>query len=536
MVIKEFNLLAEPWILVQRLDGSRDSLSITEVFKQAGSIRVISGDIPTQAFAITRVLLAILYRAIEWEEPVEEHWGKIWEKKEFPISEIQKYLDEYRHRFDLLHHEEPFFQVADLHTAKGEFTSLERIIADVPPNEKYFATRAGEFIEKISYAEAARWVVHCQAFDASGIRSGDPRDKRVKSGRGYPIGVAWSGQLGGVIFEGASLFETLMLNLVLKNSDGEAPSSKDTPVWEREQPGPSERADPTPLGTIDLLTWQSRRLRLDHDGEKVCGVLIANGDAINSHNRFKIEFLSPWRYSEPQTKKFGETRYLPKQHDPERALWRGIEALLSDVDDPKVESRKSSIAPGVAHWLQRLSAEDLLEDNLIIRPHSLGLHYVSQSSVVEESIDDTLSMSVALLGRKSEHRQYAVKAVRAADAAAKTLADLAGNLAQAAGGEPEGVKGTALAQAFFELDSPYRAWLATLKPDTDLVGHFAMWQKKVRSIIGPRGKDLVEAAGRPAFIGRMVKEKHLDASIAYKWFWMALGRELPLAFDKEMNN
>ena len=69
----------------------------------------------------------------------------------------------------------------------------------VPPFDRAVAV---EGLERISWAEAARWLVHVHAFDPSGIRSGAVGDPSVKGGKGYPIGPGWTGQVGVVIVEG----------------------------------------------------------------------------------------------------------------------------------------------------------------------------------------------------------------------------------------------------------------------------------------------------------------------------------------------
>ncbi|NYN06610.1 type I-E CRISPR-associated protein Cse1/CasA, partial [Salmonella enterica subsp. enterica serovar Typhimurium] len=77
---------------------------------------------------------------------------------------------------------------------------------------------------KLSFAEAARWLVHTQAYDYSGIKPGVEGDPRVKGGKGYPIGTGWSGMTGGTVIRGTTLLETLLLNstpeaIYIKNAD-----------------------------------------------------------------------------------------------------------------------------------------------------------------------------------------------------------------------------------------------------------------------------------------------------------------------------
>lgn len=72
-------------------------------------------------------------------------------------------------------------------------TALSRLVPDVPAGHPFFTTRSGADLKSMTFAEAARWVVHCQAYDPSGIKSGAVGDAQVKGGRGYPIGTGWCG-------------------------------------------------------------------------------------------------------------------------------------------------------------------------------------------------------------------------------------------------------------------------------------------------------------------------------------------------------
>lgn len=204
-----FDLLHEPWVVVLAPDGRERELSILEVFEGAPGLSMIGGEVSTQAFAITRLLLAFLHRAIDG--PEDQHaWAELWEQPALPMSEIREYAERFRHRFDLFHPETPFLQVADLHTGKGEVSGLEKIVADVPNGEPMFTTRSAASLRTLRSAEAARWLVHAHAFDPSGIKSGAVGDPAVKNGKGYPIGTGWCGQLGGLLAQGADLRETLL--------------------------------------------------------------------------------------------------------------------------------------------------------------------------------------------------------------------------------------------------------------------------------------------------------------------------------------
>ena len=295
-----YNLMDRPWIPVTMTDGSFQCLSIVEVLERADRIHSIDGDIPLQRFALVRLLLAIIYGTFghlcvseQSDQDYDDvsHWKMLFgsgsERREDVLPALLNYCSYYRERFDLFDNAAPFYQVSGLHTAKDEVSGLERLILDVPNGEKFFTTRIGEGLATMSAAEAARWLVTLQAFDASGIKSGAVGDPRVKGGKGYPIGVAWAGHLGGDLVEGSNLWQTLILNYVgvgvLGLDDGSVwNGNEDVPIWERDPltaqaevglDQPAEKTGHTVsfLGPATLLTWQSRRVLLAHDGETVTG-------------------------------------------------------------------------------------------------------------------------------------------------------------------------------------------------------------------------------------------------------------------------
>lgn len=532
-----FDLVNRPWILVHQVDGQVDEISLLDLFVRAQDLRSVLGEIPTQSFAIVRLLLAILHRAVEGPRD-SEHWAELWHKPSLPVADVSAYLDRFRSRFDLLSQRTPFYQVADLHTGRGEFTRLDRLIADVPTNERFFTTRLDTGIDRLGFAEAARWVVHCQAFDPSGIKSGAVGDPRIKGGRGYPIGTGWAGMLGGVIAEGRTLRETLLLNLIPDEFLDLSQVEHDLPVWERDPPGPAAEFPDgrEPAGPLELYTWQSRRIRLFHDGGGVYGVLVANGDRMASQNRFRTEPLSVWRRSPTQEKKQGVVpTYMPMTHNPERAIWRGLAALLQDTwRHAQGRDAAGYLRPAVLNWLDTARGHGLLDDGYQVRTRTIGMEYGSQSSTTAEIIDDAVSVSVVLLGEAGrELLATAVDAVNDADAAAWELGLLAANLAEAAGGDGGGPRDRAREIAYAELDRPYRKWLAELGPATSPIDARTLWQQQAAGIIRPLGRELVERAGPVAWRGREVRDRHVSTPEADLWFRRRLRKTLAYAYPTE---
>lgn len=526
-----FSLLDEGWIPCLFDDSSVRELGLKQVFAEASRVRDIVGELPTQTFAIARLLLAILHRALGEELESARSWARLWESG-LPVEVVHDYLEEFRERFDLLHPETPFYQVAGLHTAKNEVKGIEALLFDVPSNFRLFTGRTGSALDALSFAEAARWLVHAHAYDVSGIKSGMVGDDRVKGGKGYPIGVGWVGAIGGVLVEGENFAETLLLNLVPSGGS----IADDTPPWERDPDTAAARTEESPRGAVDLLTWQSRRIRLVSDGSRVTGCVLGNGDRISPHNLHRLEALSAWRFSRPQTQKNkGIPVYMPRLHQPDRALWRGISGLtVQRSGRAAAGGPPEGFPPPVLEWLVQLQEEEFLPRTQRIAPRAIGVEYGTQSAVVAEVIDDRLLMPLAALDAdgRPEISARARAAVEAADRAVRELGQLAGNLALAAGGDAEGPRARAREEGYAALDLPFRAWLSELgvDPGHDPETQLDEWKQRVRGIVTRLARARVAAAGSAAWQGRMVRgfasERRITTSIAEAWFDRGLRRAL----------
>ncbi|MFI0350952.1 type I-E CRISPR-associated protein Cse1/CasA [Actinomadura sp. 9N407] len=533
-----FDLTCQAWIPVLRADGTSDVLSLREVFDQARTLRRIVGDLPTQEFALMRLLLAILHDAVEGPQDLEA-WEELWDG-DLPIGRIEEYLDEHRGRFDLLHPQTPFLQTPSLHTAKDEVSSLDKIVADVPNGAPFFTMR-GQGVERLEFAEAARWLVHAQAFDTSGIKTGAVGDPRAKGGRGYPQGVAWAGNLGGVLAAADDLRETLLLNLIaFDTATLQVDPKNDRPIWTRDVPTakPLDEVEAArrPYGLRDLYTWPARRVRLHFDDEGVYGVVLAYGDALAPRNKHACEPMTAWRRSPFQEKKLKEAQvYLPRVHDQARSGWRGLGALIAGKADGFEQRQEAAaiVRPRILDWLARLTVEGPLPKDYLLRARLLGAVYGTQQSIIDEVIDDEVAMPVVLLHEQdSELGVEAIDAVSDAEDAVGILGDLAADLARAAGDAADPRKDAARTLGFATLDGPFRAWLAALKPGESPRLARAAWQKTARGKIRGLGADMVDAAAETAWQGRMVttrdgRELWLSSTRADQIFTARLAKALP---------
>lgn len=503
-----FHLLDEPWIPVRMTDGTTVELSLTGIFERLSEIEAIVGDLPAQSFALLRLLLAILYGALDDygdDGKGPEQWKDYWDAG-LPAARIIAYLEEHRDRFDLVHPNRPFYQVPDLRTKSGEVSSVAKLILDIPNGEPFFTTRLGEGLDSLDFAEAARWLVATQAFDISGIKSGAEGDPRVKGGRGYPIGTGWTGYLGGTALEAESLHMTLLLNFPAFTVQDESNWDGDVPIWERAPQTAAEDDDAFPAaGPAALYTWQSRRIRLHHDGSRVIGVLIANGDKLTPQNQHHYEPMTPWRRSKPQEKALKlPLVYMPQEHDPARSLWRGIAHFLpGSVPVGQGADGASKRPPLTSLWQSLLYDKGLLAHDQLIRIHAVGMQYGSQSSVITEQIDDTLSLHLAVFA--SNDPAFAARleeAAHLADEGVFALRNLAGNIAAAEGREQDGPRARAAEQAYAAFDGAYRRWLADITLDTDLDEAISAWKRGAKAILRSLADVNIERSGVKAWRGR----------------------------------
>lgn len=505
----DFNLVENPWARVQFLNGEIKDLSLREVFELSPQIRRLAHDNALIDTSVLAILEAIFIRAImlSFEDLDELPTASQWLKKMMgaPAANLQlifDYLDQpkIKNRFNLFDSEVPFMQVADLRTQKGEFSPVSRIIFDAESD--YFSVRAGAGKEFLTSAEASQRLITAHLYDYSGIKSGALGDPRVKRGKGYPIGTGWFGNTGKVILHGDSLWETLLLNLPVKevfSEDDEAP--EDLPVWEREP----DTAEPRnleitiPSGPCDVLTWQTRRIRLipESDGQ-VRQVLVSNGDKISDRFIDGANRFDPWtgyRFSKNQSSKT-EKVYMPLHHSADATVWRGAEALVT-LRGGSDQTEYANYKPETVSQMGRYFKDKKVNVQLI------GVVYGTQNSVIETTIDESLTMELALISdEKHSVQDVVLESIRKALDAATVLGQYAGNLLVAAGKEYE-FQVSAKESLLNKLETAFRIWLANVSTSQDAEELSKKWQLQAHNIIWQEAETLAQGAGQKAITGRL---------------------------------
>lgn len=480
-----FNLIDEPWIGVIYQDGNHHDISLQELLRDMTDIRELRMELPTMSFAALRMLIAIVGRA--FYRQLGDMWGpELWAEAygdpELTAEYIGKYLEHFRDRFNLFDKERPFYQVADLENSGKVSLTLDKLIGDVPNGDLFFSMRQEDGLKEVSFSEAARWLLHVQCYDPSGIRPAAKGDSLAKSGKGYPVGTGWAGQLGGVHLRGKNLFETVMLNLIPLADDGEGErlkeitglrgvvAAEDIPAWERNERWSSMRGEVVPRGVCQTMTYQSRRVRLFPQGDKVVGVMVCQGDKLTPQNRQGIEPMTAWRFSKPQSDKSNIWTYMPRKQGVEQAMWRGLPSIVPQLSG-MVEYKKQDViqfeVPAIVRWHEYLVSKGLLDYRPLVDICGVTVHYGTQEATVQDILADSLSLPTELFERDNSVALAKLeKALKATQEVSVTLQILAKKCIEATGGTGKDVSKyyakTIDSDFYYRIDTAMRRWLRGL--------------------------------------------------------------------------
>jgi CRISPR system Cascade subunit CasA len=380
-----FNLVDEPWIpcLVrppapsgQHSAGTvaHHLLSLRETLARAHELLAIAGDAPPVTAALYRLLLAVVHRSCgrlgrSGPEDVER-WAELWQRGRFDPERIDAYLAAWRHRFDLFDDRQPFYQTAAREVSEDKGTSIAKLLYQSDNNATLFDHSVVANPPPVSPAQAARLLVAYHAFDTGGLVTGAGAEKSADAGPLIQCAV--------LLVRGRNLFETLLLNLYRYSPEDGEPwefdRTRDRPAWERDEDVRPE--DRRPDGYLDLLTWQSRRIRLWPEEDAEGRVVVRRATVMKGW-----QFPDDWTRAGRETMVgFRKRLRARKDQDPfppvgfetERALWRDSVALF---ESPVAGDGTDAARPKMFSWLATLAAEaeDVLPRTQRLPVDALGL-------------------------------------------------------------------------------------------------------------------------------------------------------------------
>lgn len=491
-------------------------------------------DLPTQKPALLRqVLLPIVVDALGWPVDAGEWttWFKAGAFTQAQRDRLSAYLDEHRHLFGLFDDVHPFGQVGGMRTVRDETKSASLLVATAATgnNVPLFASRTEADRLELTPVQALRWLVHTHCWDTAAIKTGVVGDPRAVGGKtsGNPTGPL--GQIGVILPTGRTLFETLLLNIPCQRSK----LSDDLPQWRRRATdGPIEKtlSVATPAwqiraarGTLDLWTWQSRRVRIipeeTSNGLRVAQVIVAAGDRLASvpedfethtawsTGRSSGAATSARRRTAPRKAADGPR---PRRHQPGRAGWRGLASLLAiggmAQEGPFASSPLLAQLADVSYQLTAFPLQVELS----------GISYGNQSAVIEDVIFDSIPLPIAALDPDGPVYGALLGVVEQAEELAEAVNRLSADLRRAAGSDPipwdKGQRpGDVLLHALDPIVRRLLAGLRTVEDDFDAAERgLRAWEEKAGEVTWTVAEQLLFSAPPSLFAGRTVTKDGKD--------------------------
>ncbi len=516
-----YELLEQPWVPTAGPGGLIDR-SVRRVLAEAHELHGLAALPATVNVAILRqVLLPIVLDAFGPPRSIEE-LGERLRAGSVDLAILDDYLDRFAHRFDLFHPTEPFGQVAELATAKGEVKGIGLIVPTEASgnNVPLFAPRSEGGGLTLSPAEATRWLLHTQCYDTAAIKSGAVGDAHVKSGKtvGNPTGPV--GRFGAVVPIGRTLYETLILNLPIRDA---GLAADDRPWWDRPHPTASWSSRPA-AGLIDLLTWQSRRVRLVYSGDDasatVHGVVLCAGDRLDPfpvHD--PVEPHCAWTIDAKP--KPGEPERRPQRHQAGRASWQGFKSLIARAPGTGAGHATSQLLQQVGE----LWSAGQLELGYPLNVDLAGIEYGNMSAIVEHIVHDALPLPVAALRATSEVGPTLDLVASDADELIKILNGLEGDVRRALGSDllPWDKGERATARFVHQLDQLVRRLLRGMQLPSPAPHSYDTvidaWHAEARRLTLAAADDVLAQVPSAAFQGRLVtgsdkKERRYNVATA----------------------
>lgn len=315
--MSNFNLVEEPWIPCIDFSGKNVELGIRKTLLKADQLQEIYDGSPLVTVAVHRLLLAILYRALEGPKDFKS-WKDVYGDSSFYQHKVTAYFSKHKESFYLTDAEHPFFQMAELEIDKpSPITRLSTECAS-GNNATLFDHNVDGKAVSWPAAKAAKALIECQSFALGFGRSAEAIIDGKKEKLPYS---ADASALRGmnIWLQGTTLFETLMINLVPIDNNTPPPWEMDDPHKYRDRLNGRARTQVASFGVVDRYTWQSRLIRLIPEDGVFSRAYFTQGRSADTSpgDPMKVYRISG---------KKGITA-LPLR--PEKAAWRDAHAILT---------------------------------------------------------------------------------------------------------------------------------------------------------------------------------------------------------------
>lgn len=571
----KFNLIDEGWIPVMyKENGENKMLSLREIFADAGKIRSLSTDSPTQDFAVLRLLLAILhtvysrydfdsevYPEIELDDQGRQKeevrdsedlkayknnlvktWKDLWDNGEFTQA-LFDYLEDWQDRFFLFDGEYPFFQVKAEDIAEDRISkskasavsgkNMNRLISESNNKIALFSPKYESNNNKsiLNADEIARWLITFQGY--SGLS-----DKVIFGKEKYKSSKGWIFDLGGIYLEGDNLFETLLLNLVIINTEGENYNGKiQKPCWEFES---QERLEDYLLyvemktnvsvdNLAELYTNWSRAIYIDPNTnvEDPFYFNIVKLPDLDHQNQF-LEPMTLWKYN-----KDGDNKgtFTPRKHQIGQSLWRNF-GLISLIEKDENTSR----APGIIRWLENLKKANFIEADYRVRVKAISMQDDGNATswVPTNEIYDSLNIKEELLTDLGDDGAVIriEKIVDETKQAVGNYRTFVNNIREIRNLESRKFVDDRVEEMYYLIDQPFKDWISSINSKDQIPEKIIAWRKELKDLILRQADQLLKKIGNRDYKGIEKNDRTMNIITSYNSFRYFLFKTLKIEGGK----
>lgn len=551
-----FNLIDEPWIsVVTDYKGTTKLVGLKEFFQNAHTYIALAGDMPTQDFAVMRFLLAILhtvfsrydahgevYEMIEvndrmqqvekiyeedeedYEDALMETWRDLWTAEKCPDIVVE-YLETWHDRFYLFDEKYPFYQVTEQEIDASRISKSEpskilgkninRLISESGNKIALFSPKYDRENNKEILAddEVVRWLITFQSY--TGLS-----DKVIFGEEKYKASKGWLFDLGGVYLSSDHLYKTLILNLVLVNtSNGGYNANIERPSWEYSS---SEWIEQLMRSSIidniaELYTVWSRAIHInafEPDKPFVMGI-VKLPEILHEDNY--LEPMTVWRYNKTGDSK---GKYTPRKHQLNKSLWRSFGLITKTEAADEGNQNMPTRRPGIIDWLNHI--DRYVHDEFVsINSISMEDDGNATSWVPTNEIMDSLCMEGAIINDLAE-QGWVVRINnvidRTKDVVDKTYRGFLNDVKKIRNIESGEFTSKHIETMYFELDKPFRDWLAGIDYQDNKDEKIENWNETLKKLVISQAKKIVEEAGPRDFTGIVENDSVRNIATAFNSF------------------
>ncbi len=532
---KSFNLTTEPWIKVITLDNNQEqTVSLIDLFENAHRYRQLAGDMRSQDLAILRLLLAVLTtvysrfdadgKLYSWlttndkaevsidadefdEDDSEDDLFKTWQKLNQAgkfSSVVARYLETHADDFDFFG-PRPFYQVTTedydalvpevkrVAGGKGQVAikQLNRQISESGHTPAIFAPKAGEAKNDLSLDELVRWLITYQNF------TGVTDKSKVVTAEKFSNSTGWIYRINPVFAKGKTLFETLLLNLILVNEwQDETEYTLPKPVWEYNSVQgyvTHRKAQLLPDNLAELYTTWSRLLHIEWD-ETDSPHIFSAGVPIFASEDALIEPMTTWRFDKKEHAYRPATKSLRSLGI---AMWRNFGQYV------KVRQADDVHEPGIVVWLHNLKKRKLIsrDDPLVLNSIALVSDGTAASqSPAAEVVDDMQLQADVLFPSDDQNEPLKRWPTRIEDTIAFTQTigtdyyHFASDIGKIRNLDVRPFASGMSAKFYEQLNSPFKEWLEGLTDQDNREEKITLWKQELQRIVVASVNDVMQAS------------------------------------------